>query len=95
MQLLFEHVSKTNYKNWSNMNLLLYISHSFHLINEPNEMDILKELLCEVWRLKANDTKSKPFVISRANMLCRIVDSFSKSRPAGLLIEANVEKVSF
>lgn len=95
MQLLFEHVSKTNYKNWSNMNLLLYISHSFHLINGPNEMDILKELLCDVWRLKANDTKCKPFVISRANMLCSIVDSVLKSRPASLLIEANVEKVSF
>lgn len=94
MQLLFEHVSKTNYKNWSNMNLLFYISRSFHLINGPNEMAILKELLCDVWKLKANDTKCKPFVISRANMLCSNVDSVLKSRPAILLIEANVEKQS-
>ncbi|KAI7881223.1 uncharacterized protein EV154DRAFT_555220 [Mucor mucedo] len=76
------------------MNLLLYISRSFHLTNGPNEMDILKELLCNVWRLKANDTKCKPSVISRANILCSVVGSALKSRPASLLIEANVEKQS-
>lgn len=77
------------------MNLLFYISRFFRLINKPNEMVILKELLCDVWKPKANDTKCKPFVISIANMLCSIVDSGLKSRPASLLIEANVEKVRF
>ncbi|CAO0801260.1 unnamed protein product [Mucor circinelloides] len=55
-------------------------------------MVILKKLLCDVWKLKANDTKCKLFVISRANMLCSNVDSVLKSKPASLLIEANVEK---
>ena len=61
---------------------------------EPNIMALWKELLGKVRMLKGNDTRCKHFVISWANMLCSHVDSVLKSRPASLIIEANVERES-
>lgn len=77
------------------MNLLLYISHAYHFVNKPNELIMLKEVLIDAWTQKANDTNCKPCVIARAIMLHGSVGNVLKSRPAGLLIEANVVKVSF
>ncbi|CAO3641482.1 unnamed protein product [Mucor hiemalis] len=68
------------------MNLLSFIPHGYHFVNNASKLNLLKEVFIEVWEKKILITKCK----KRAIKLRESVTHVLNSRPAALLIENNV-----
>lgn len=73
------------------MNLLSFISHGYHFVNNASELNLLKEVFIEECEKKIMITKCKKRAIKLRESVAHVLNS----RPAALLIENNVLVVNF